>query len=89
VRYAKLTDEKGDGVLFIANNNGFSALQHSVHEIDEAMHHTELPPVHFTHVRIGKQMGVAGDDTWGAKTHPEFMLNNGKKLEISFSFKGI
>lgn len=89
VRYARLTDEKGDGVLFIANKNGFSALQHSVHEIDEAMHPTELPPVHFTHVRIGKQMGVAGDDTWGAKTHPEFMLNNSRKMEISFSFKGI
>ena len=89
VRYAKLSDEKGDGIVFVANNNGFSSLPYSVHEIDEAMHHTELPPVHFTHVRIGKQMGVAGDDTWGAKTHPEYMLNNSQNIQISFSFKGI
>ena len=88
-RYAKLSDDKGDGVLFITNNNAFSALPYTVHEIDEAMHPTELPPVHFTHVRIGQQMGVAGDDTWGAKTHPEFMLDNSKDMEISFSFRGI
>ena len=89
VRYAKLTDNRGDGILFITENNGFSALPYTVHEIDEAMHHTELPKVHFTHVRIGDQMGVAGDDTWGAKTHPEFMLDNSNDMEISFSFRGI
>ena len=89
VRYAKLTDERGDGVLFLTECNGFSALPYTVHEIDEAMHPTELPPVHFTHVRIGKQMGVAGDDTWGSKTHPEFMLDNSRDMEISFSFRGI
>lgn len=88
-RYGKLTDDKGDGMLFITNNNGFSALPYTVYEIEEAMHQTELPPVHFTHVRIGQQMGVAGDDTWGAKTHPEFMLDNSKDMEISFSFRGI
>jgi len=89
VRYAALTDDRGDGVMFYANYNGFSALPFTVHEIEEAMHHTELPPVHFTHVRIGQQMGVGGDDTWGAKTHPEYMLNNHKEIGISFSFRGI
>ena len=89
VRYAKLTDERGNGVLFLAEGNGFSALPYTVHEIDEAMHPTELPPTHFTHVRVGKQMGIAGDDTWGSKTHPEFMLDNSKDMAISFSFRGI
>ena len=89
VRYAKLTDERGNGVLFLAEGNGFSALPYTVHEIDEAMHPTELPLVHFTHVRVGKQMGIAGDDTWGSKTHPEYMLDNSKEMAISFSFRGI
>ncbi len=89
VRYATLTNDRGDGIMFITNKLGFSALPYSVHEIDEAMHATELPPVHFTHVRVGQQMGIAGDDTWGAKTHPEFMLDNSKNIEISFSFRGI
>ena len=84
-----MTDEKGDGVVFLTNNLGLSALPYTAHEIDEAMHPTELPKAHFTHVRVGKQMGIAGDDTWGAKTHPEFMLYNGKDMEISFSFRGI
>ena len=89
VRYGQLTDDKGDGILFLSNNLGFSALPYSVHEIDEAQHKTELPKSHFTFVRVGMQMGVAGDDTWGAKTHPEFMLDNSKEMQISFSFRGI
>lgn len=89
VRYAKLTDERGNGIIFVTNGLGVSALPYTPHEIDEALHHTELPLAHFTHVRIGHQMGIAGDDTWGSKTHPEFMLNNNGKLEVSFSFRGI
>ncbi len=89
VRCAELTDHRGNGVVFLTNNLGFSALPYSVFEIEEAAHPTELPPVHFTHVRVGNQMGVAGDDTWGAKTHPEFMLDNSKEQQIFFSFKGI
>ena len=89
VRYAKITDERGDGIIFVTNGLGVSALPYTPHEIEEAMHHTELPLSHFTHVRIGRQMGIAGDDTWGSKTHPEFMLNNNEKLEVSFSFRGI
>ncbi|MCR5416854.1 MAG: DUF4981 domain-containing protein [Pseudobutyrivibrio sp.] len=89
VRYAKLTDNRGDGILFVTEKLGFSALPYTPHEIDEAKHHTELPAVHFTHVRVGKQMGIAGDDTWGAKTHPEYMLRNDQDLEISFSFRGL
>jgi len=89
VRFAKLTDHKGNGMLFVTEGNGFSALPYTVHEIDEALHPTELPKAHFTHVRVGNQMGIAGDDTWGAKTHTEFMLDNSKEMAISFSFRGI
>ncbi len=89
VRYAKVTKDTGEGILFITNGLGVSALPYTPHEIEEAMHHTELPPVHYTYVRVGQQMGVAGDNTWGAKTHPEFMLDNSQDMHISFSFKGI
>lgn len=89
VRYAKLTDNKGDGILFVTDNLEFSALPNCPHEIDEASHPTELPPNLFNYVRIGRQMGIAGDDTWGAKTHPEYMLNNATRMHISFMFKGI
>lgn len=30
--------------------------------------------------RVGlEQMGIAGDDTWGALTHPEYLIDNSKK----------
>ncbi|WP_353886335.1 hypothetical protein [uncultured Catenibacterium sp.] len=34
-----------------------------------------------------KQMGIAGDDTWGAKTHEEFLLDKNKH-HLHFVFKG-
>ncbi len=67
----------------------FSALPWSPSEIENALHPTELPPVHFTWVRIGLQMGVGGDDTWGALVHPEYLIDNTRPLEIRFSFRGI
>ena len=89
VRFATVTNSKGRGLRFTCNNLGFSALPYSVHELDNATHPTELPLPHFTYVRVGKQMGIAGDDTWGALTHPEYMLDNSKEMQIKFSFRGI
>ncbi len=91
VRYAEVTDDIGRGLRFEAEGEsfGFSALPYSPHELDNAMHPNELPPVMKTWVRVGSQMGIAGDDTWGALTHKEFMLNNKKKMELKFSFRGV
>ena len=89
VRYATVTDNKGRGLRFTCNGLGFSALPYTPHELDNATHPTELPLPHYTFIRVGRQMGVGGDDTWGAKTHPEYMIDNSKELSIEFSFKGI
>ena len=44
-------------------------------ELENAMHPYELPQVHYTVVRVAKQqMGVGGDDSWGAQTHPEYLI---------------
>jgi beta-galactosidase len=40
-------------------------------------------------VRIGLQMGIGGDDTWGALVHREYLLDNSKPMEIEFSFRGL
>ena len=32
-------------------------------------------------------MGIAGDDSWGARTHPEYLLDVSKPLVFEFSFK--
>ncbi len=90
VRYAKVTDHRGRGFIFVGDKMNFSALPFTPHELENAVHDYELPPVHYTVVRVsGGQMGVAGDDTWGARTHEEYLLDIGKKMEFQFSFKGI
>ena len=94
VRWAKVTDRKGRGMLFeMDKNNGpmmFSALPYTPHEMENAMHPYELPEVHYTVVRVAKdQMGIGGDDSWGARTHEEYLLKTDKKMEFSFVFKGL
>ncbi len=90
VRYAKITNEKNRGLLVSGDNLSLSVLPYSPHEIENALHPTELPPVHYTFIRVGlEQMGVAGDDTWGAQTHPEYLIDNSKEMKLTFSFKGI
>ena len=94
VRWAKVIDRKGRGMLFeMDENNGpmmFSALPYTPHEMENAMHPYELPEVHYTVVRVAKdQMGVGGDDSWGARTHEEYLLKTDKKMEFSFVFKGL
>lgn len=89
VRWARVTDRRGRGLLFTSDKLEFSALPYSPDELDAAEHQNELPPVISTTIRIGRQMGVGGDDTWGALVHPEYLLDNSKEMEISFSFKGI
>ena len=94
VRWAKVTNRKGRGMLFeMDENNGpmmFSALPYTPHEMENAMHPYELPEVHYTVVRVAKdQMGVGGDDSWGARTHEEYLLKTDKKMEFSFVFKGL
>lgn len=34
-------------------------------------------------------IGVIGDDSWGAQTHPEYLLDVNTKMEFSFDIKGI
>ena len=54
------------------------------------MHLDELPSVRYTWVRIAaKQMGVGGDDSWGAQTHPEYLLQTDKTMQFSFVWKGV
>lgn len=90
VRYAKVMDKKGRGMLFFGDELSFSALPYTPHELENAAHHFELPPVHYTVVRVAKkQMGVGGDDSWGAHTHPEYLLDVSEKMEFTFCFRGI
>lgn len=90
VRWAEVTDYRGRGLRFWGEDLNFSALPYTPHELEAARHAYELPPAHYTNVRVAKaQMGVGGDDSWGARTHPEFLLKTEGMLEFSFFFRGI
>ena len=90
VRAAMITNEQGHGLSITGQDLMVSALPYRPSEIENADHHFDLPERHYTYVRAGLgQMGVSGDDTWGARTLPQYMIKNNKTLKLHFSFQGI
>jgi beta-galactosidase len=91
VRWASVTDDDGWG-LRLDSESGmeFSALPWTPYEIENAQRPNELPPVHRTVLRPALQRrGVAGDDSWGARTHPEFRIATGETLVFRFGIQGL
>ncbi|MBD0383523.1 DUF4981 domain-containing protein [Paenibacillus sp. WST5] len=91
VRWATLTDANGRGLRI----SGLPAVELNVlpylpAELEAHDHPYKLPPSDKVAVRVNyKQMGVGGDDSWGARTHPEFTLFANRSYTYSFAFKGI
>lgn len=65
VRYAKVTDYKGRGLLFSGDELSFSALPYTPHELENAAHPYELPQVHYTVVRVALAQMVSAVTTAG------------------------
>ena len=90
VRTLKVVDRRGRGMEFFGDNLSVNVLPWTPHELESAAHAHELPPIHYTVVRAAmQQMGVGGDDSWGARTHPEYLLPAEQDLCFSFCFRGI
>ena len=90
IRWAEITDAKGSGLKLFLNGGEFSALPWTPHEIENAAHGYELPPVNYTVVKMSsRQMGVGGDDSWGARTHEEYLIDISRPVEFAFSFRGL
>lgn len=87
VRWMDVTDEEGTGLRVEMDSQPLeiSALPYTASELASALHPDELPPVTYTLVDVAmKRMGVGGDDGWGARTHPEFLIDG--EIPHSFSF---
>jgi beta-galactosidase len=87
VRFVSVYDKKNTGLNFSYVNEPFemSVLPYSAYELYNARHQNELPNSKYTWVRIiGKQMGVGGDDSWGAKIHDEFLIDSSKHYSFEF-----
>ncbi|WNR42644.1 glycoside hydrolase family 2 TIM barrel-domain containing protein [Paenibacillus roseipurpureus] len=91
VRFATLTNAAGRG-LHIAGlpTVEVNALPYSPSELEAHDHPYKLPVSDKVVLRVNyKQMGVGGDDSWGARTHPEFTLFANRTYAYAFTFKGI
>ena len=91
VRWAEVIDGSGRGLKFDCQPHmEFSALPASPFEIENATHPNELPPQLFTYIRPAlMRRGVGGDDSWQARTHPEFLLPSGRQMKFTFGFQGM
>ena len=91
VRWAEVTDRRGWGIRLESEDGmEFSALPWTPFEIENADHHHELPATRHTVLRPAlMRRGVAGDDSWGARTHAEFLIPTDAPLRFRFAFMGV
>ena len=85
VRWMALTDDDGVGLIAVGMPTiDISAWPYTMADIEKATHIHELPRRDTITVNLDyKQMGVGGDNSWGARTHPEYTLP-AKPYEYSF-----
>lgn len=91
-RWVIVKNDKNEGLKFTYDKTPFEfcVLPYNNMELENALHIEDLPPINFTHVNIiGKQMGVGGDDSWGAPVLSEFCIDSSKDLEYSFLITNI
>jgi beta-galactosidase len=78
-RWMHLQSHLGKGLIFSSPQLfTFAARPYSQEHLEVTSHHFMLTPMDFTEVLIDfAQMGVGGDNSWGARTHKEYCLPAG------------
>ncbi|WP_121664884.1 glycoside hydrolase family 2 TIM barrel-domain containing protein [Metabacillus litoralis] len=87
VRRVRVTNEDGEGLMIAAKDTPIecNVSPYTAFELENAQHHYELPNVHYTVITVaGKQMGVGGDDSWGAPVHEEHVIKANRDMEFEF-----
>ena len=76
VRWMALTNSEGVGLVAVGMPIiDISAWPYTMKDLEKATHIHELPRRNIITVNLDyKQMGVGGDNSWGARTHPEYTL---------------
>ncbi len=80
VRWLAMTDETGCGLMAVHGESLLSvgAWPYTLEDLEKAKHIHQLPRRETVTVNLDfKQMGVGGDDSWGARTHKEYTLPSG------------
>ncbi|WP_223594416.1 glycoside hydrolase family 2 TIM barrel-domain containing protein [Neobacillus bataviensis] len=92
VRRVSVTDKEGKGIRITSVTEPLECnfSPYTAFELENAQHIFELPNVHYTVVTAaGRQMGVGGDDSWGAPVHDEHLIHAGQNLEFEFMIQPI
>lgn len=92
VRRVSLTNRDGQGIRISSVSEPLECnfSPYTAFELENAGHHYELPNVHYTVVTVaGKQMGVGGDDSWGAPVHDEYLIHADQDMEFEFMIQRI
>ncbi|MNN17332.1 Beta-galactosidase [compost metagenome] len=89
VRRLSITDENNYGLDITASPSApveCTVSPYTAFELEHAAHSWELPAVHYTVVTVaGRQMGVGGDDSWGAPVHAEYQIPAEGNIEFEFT----
>ena len=98
VRWAEVRDAHGWGLrvgavggpdIWGTRGMELSALPWTPFEVENALHPQELPAPVRTILRPAlMRRGVGGDNSWGARTHPEFELPTGG-VDFRYEFRGV
>ncbi|MGX6444452.1 glycoside hydrolase family 2 TIM barrel-domain containing protein [Neobacillus sp. K501] len=92
VRRVSVTNQEGHGIRLASVGNPLECnfSPYTAFELENAQHIYELPNVHYTVVTLaGRQMGVGGDDSWGAPVHDEHLIKANENLEFQFLIQRI
>ncbi|HRR56268.1 MAG TPA: glycoside hydrolase family 2 TIM barrel-domain containing protein [Acidobacteriota bacterium] len=76
VRWMWIGDDAGSGLLVVAEDTlSVSARNFRDEDLEAYPYHYQLPRQPFVTLHLDlRQMGVGGDNAWGAQPHPEFRL---------------
>jgi beta-galactosidase len=90
VRFAALLNEQGIGLELSGSPVlELNALPYTPLELEAHDHGYKLPTSGHVALRVNyKQMGVGGDDSWGARAHPEFTLFANRGYTFEFRMRG-
>lgn len=86
VRWAELFDAQGNRLRFEAVDLPFElgVSPYTAFQLEAAARPYDLPAANRTIVTLmARQMGVGGDDSWGALPHPTYMIEPGEALTLS------
>jgi beta-galactosidase len=91
IRFIEISNDDGVGIrLFSEVPFEGSVLPYSSHELENAGHINELPPITKTVVNVAMaKSGVGGDDSWGAPIHPEYLVKVDQPLEFSIYIQSV